>query len=220
MFIRKYPCRRQALNGLLLIALAVLPLVAHAQSSSPTTAVRVTDFLNSLGACTHIGQGVDDATHSAACLKYAGLRNLRDDGSLTHIQDWITVYRLSGVRTCLLTNHNIAETLTMADHLRAAGALLDVEGPNEPNNWPVTYQGQTSGYTTTALPIARFQTDLYKAVKADPLLKGIPVFDSSVAGGSENDNVGLQFLTIPNGADTLMPDGTKYADYANCHNYV
>ena len=95
-----------------------------------------------------------------------------------------------------------------------------MEGPNEPNNWPVTYQGQTSGFKTTALPIARFQADLYKAVKADPLLKGIPVFQSSVAGGSENDNVGLQFLTIPAGAGTPMPDGTTFADYANCHNYV
>ena len=33
------------------------------------------------------------------------------------------------------------------------------------------------------------------------------------------DNVGLQFLTIPNIEETLMPSGTKYADYATCHNY-
>jgi hypothetical protein len=38
--------------------------------------------------------------------------------------------------------------------------------------------------------------------------------------GAETDNVGLQFLTIPEGAQTLMPDGTRYADYANCHNYI
>ena len=216
---------RRPLTGLLLAAVAVLPLAAHAQSPtaavpSATAAVRATDFLNSLGACTHIGQGVDDATRSAACLKYAGIRNLRDDGIAAHIPDWITIYRRTGVRTCLLTNHNIVETIAMDDQLRAAGALLAVEGPNEPNNWPVTYQGQTSGFKTTALPIARFQADLYKAVKADPHLKGIPVFHSSVAGGSENDNVGLQFLTIPAGAGTLMPDGTTFADYANAHNYV
>ena len=30
----------------------------------------------------------------------------------------------------------------------------------------------------------------------------------------------MQFLTIPKGGDTLMPDGTKYADYANVHNYI
>ena len=30
----------------------------------------------------------------------------------------------------------------------------------------------------------------------------------------------FSFLTIPPGAQTLMPDGTTYADYANVHNYV
>ena len=34
------------------------------------------------------------------------------------------------------------------------------------------------------------------------------------------DNVGLQFLQIPKGAKTVMPEGTIYADYANCHNYA
>jgi hypothetical protein len=29
----------------------------------------------------------------------------------------------------------------------------------------------------------------------------------------------LQFLTIPEGAGTLMPAGTRFADYANVHNY-
>jgi hypothetical protein len=38
--------------------------------------------------------------------------------------------------------------------------------------------------------------------------------------GAETDNVGLQFLTIPRGAGTAMPIGTKFADYANVHNYV
>jgi hypothetical protein len=57
-------------------------------------------------------------------------------------------------------------------------------------------------------------------VKSDPKLAGIPVFASSEAGGAEPNNCGLQFLTIPAGAGTLMPDGTVYADYANTHNYV
>ena len=208
------------LIGLLGVLLAALVLSPTAQAQNPAAAVRATDFLNSLGACTHIGQGVDDASRSAACLKYAGLHNLRDDGIAAHVPDWIKIYQQFGIRTCLLTNHNIPETLAMDDQLRAAGALLAVEGPNEPNNWPVTYEGQTSGYNTTALPIARFQADLYKAVKADQTLKGIPVFASSVAGGSEKDNAGLQYLTIPPGAGTLMPEGTTFADYANCHNYV
>jgi hypothetical protein len=104
--------------------------------------------------------------------------------------------------------------------LAAAGALLAMEGPNEPNNWGVTYQGQKSQANTTFVPAANWQRAFYSKVKSDPVLKDYPVFHSSEAGGSEPDNVGLQFLTIPKGAGTLMPDGTKYADYANVHNYI
>jgi hypothetical protein len=199
------------------IAMALSGLEFH--TPAQTAAVPVTDFLNSIGVCTHIGQGVDNASQSAAAMAYAGIRNLRDDGRSGHIQDWITVYNQSGVRTALLTDHNIASTIAMAKQLRAAGALLAVEGPNEPNTWRVTYEGLTSS-DTTSLPIAKFQRDLYAAVKAETSLNGIPVFHSSEAGGSEPDNCGLQFLTIPAGAGTQMPDGTVFADYANTHNYV
>jgi len=153
-------------------------------------------------------------------MKFAGIRNLRDDGRPNHVADWITVYRQAGVRTALLTNHDIASTIDMAKQLNAAGALLAVEGPNEPNNFAVTYENQTSDYNGSFMPVARLQRDLYAAVKAEPSLAGIPVFHSSEAGGSEPDNVGLQFLTIPSGAGTTMAEGTKYADYANTHNYV
>jgi hypothetical protein len=194
--------------------------VGGAVGTGGVEAVPVANFLNSIGVCTHIGQGVDDAARSAAALTYAGIRNIRDDGRPERIEEWIRVYELSGVRTALLTNHDVTETIDMAKRLHAAGALLAVEGPNEPNNWPVTYENQTSGYETTFLPVARLQRDLYAAVKAEPSLAGIPVFHSSEAGGSEPDNVGLQFLTIPEGAGIDMPDGTKYADFANTHNYV
>jgi len=116
---------------------------------------------------------------------------------------------------------DLQATLTMAHQLDAAGALMAIEGPNEPNNFGgVTYQGQTSGVTTgTWIPVAKFQRDLYSAVKNDPVLKNYPVFGPSEMG-AETDNVGLQYLTIPEGTKCLMPAGTKYADYANVHNYM
>ena len=184
--------------------------------------IKVNDFLNSIGAVTHIANGLDSSSGVATSLVYSGIRNIRDDGSTnaTTIQGWINVHNASGARVSLLPiSGNIASSLSEYEQLAAAGALLAVEGPNEPNNFPVTYNGVKSS-STTSMPIAQFQRDLYAAVKADLKLAGIPVFASSEAGGSEPNNVGLQFLTIPNGAGVLMPDGTKYADYANVHNYV
>ena len=183
-------------------------------------AVPADAFLGSIGACAHVAQGVDSATQSATAMAYAGLRNLRDDGNPNTVSDWIAMHQSAGIRVCVLSNQDVASTVGMAKQLEAAGALLAVEGPNEPNNFAVTYEGQTSSGSTTFVPVAHFQRDLYAAVKAETSLTGIPVFHSSEAGGSEPDNVGLQFLTIPADAGTTMPAGTRYADYANTHNYV
>ncbi|MEI8339903.1 MAG: GDSL-type esterase/lipase family protein [Verrucomicrobiota bacterium] len=185
------------------------------------TAVRANDFLNSIGVCTHIAQGIDDPTVVTNCLLYTGIRNIREN-TTDNQSRYINIHNATGAKFCLLPYGDwvISHTITRLEELAAAGALLAAEGPNEPNNWPVTYNGVTSGYATTSLPIAQFQRDLYSAVKADSNLAGIPVFHSSEAGGSEPDNVGLQYLTIPSGAGALLPDGTKFADYANPHNYV
>jgi hypothetical protein len=56
-------------------------------------------------------------------------------------------------------------------------------------------------------------------VKSDPLLARYPVWSVSEPG-AQTDNAGLQFLEIPEGTGTLMPAGTRFADYANVHNYL
>src|SRR5438477_210476 len=80
-------------------------------------------------------------------------------------------------------------------------------------------QAARGGRAPSWLAVAKLQQDLYAAVKGDAALKKYPVWSIS-ENGAERDNVGLQFLTIPKGAGASMPDGTKYADYANCHNYI
>ena len=210
----------------LLAFLVIIPLLSPASLAAGDgfAAGSVRDFLDSIGMCTHIGQGIDNPTQSAAALSYAGIRNIRDDGSPRHVQDWIAVHKQAGVKVVLTwsgpNDAAIPGLISMSRQLAAAGALLAMEGPNEPNNWGVTFQGQKSGATTTFIPVAKWQAAFYAAVKSDPILKDYPVFHSSEAGGSEPDNVGLQFLTIPKGAGALMPDGTRYADYANVHNYI
>jgi hypothetical protein len=205
----------------LLLAVALMPHASFA-AEADSTAVKANEFLNSIGVCTHISQGEDNPSDVAKALAYAGIRGIRDDGSTNPktLQSFIEVHRASGARVVPLPiNGNVAASLEEYETLAAAGALLAAEGPNEPNNFHVTYHGKQSS-NKTSLPVAEFQRDLYAAVKADPKLAGISVFHTSEAGGSEPDNCGLQFLTIPKGAGALLPDGTQLADYANVHNYV
>jgi len=198
-------------------------------SATPTSgtgvaAVSANAFLNSIGVCTHITQGADAESNVATCLTYAGIRNIRDDGTTnaTTLQSFVTLHNATGALVDILpADFTVADCLSEYETLKAGGALLSAEGPNEPNNFPVTYNGATSS-STTALPTAQFMAALYTAVKGDSKLAGIPVFASSEAGGSEPNNVGLQYLTIPTPlpSGVLMPAGTQYGDYANPHNYV
>ncbi|MBV9868983.1 MAG: hypothetical protein JO316_26860 [Abitibacteriaceae bacterium] len=138
------------------------------------------------------------------------------------IQQYIDLHQQAGLRFSWglgSGGSNLSKLIETARQVAAAGALLGFEGPNEPNNWGITYGGQTGGRDQSWVPVANLQRDLYQAVKSDPLLKNYPVFSIS-ENGAEKDNVGLQFLTIPKGAGTTMPEGTKYADYANVHNYI
>lgn len=190
------------------------------------TASRANDFLNSIGVCTHMAQGADIPANVGNMMAYTGIRNIREEPANSHVSiaDMLAIHNKAGTRFVLVqsgpNDASINTFITQSKQLQGGGALLALEGPNEPNNWAVTYQGQTSVWNSNFLPVANWQKNFYIQVKADSILKNYPVFHSSEAGGSEPNNVGLQFLTIPSGAGTLMPDGTQYADYANVHNYM
>jgi hypothetical protein len=173
-------------------------------------------FLSSLGVNTHVDQGVSGNSYIAP-LRYLGVRNIRDLSR--HWQQYQLINRQTGVRLDLVGEGDLDGTISIGKALAASGALMAFEGPNEPNNFPITYNGQSGGGMGSWAPIAQFQEALYRAVKSSPDLQNYPVFAVSEAG-AETDNVGLQFLTIPTGAKTTFPDGTQYADYANPHNYV
>jgi len=186
-----------------------------------TPAVSATDFLDSIGANSAVSRRGESLASTIDCVTYLGLRWLRAGyESDIPVADLIELHSRTGVRFSYglaSGGTDIVRLLNGARQLAAAGALLALEGSNEPNNWGIAYQGEEGGRDLTWLPVARLQRDLYDAVKRDPVLRVYPVWSIS-ENGAETDNVGLQFLTIPNGAGTLMPSGTQYADYANCHN--
>jgi hypothetical protein len=117
------------------------------------------------------------------------------------------------------TMADIPDSLTEYESLAACGAMLNAEGANEPNNFNFYYNGKLCSQSTSFAPCAEYQISLYQAVKNDPKLAGMPVW-AETEPGSEPDNQGLQYLTIPSGAGALQPDGTVFADVANLHNYV
>ncbi|HEY3411926.1 MAG TPA: glycosyl hydrolase [Armatimonadota bacterium] len=189
----------------------------------PVAAVRVSDFLNSIGVVSAVSRRGEDLAHTAEAVKYTGLRWIRAGyESDIPLADLLELHRQAGVRFSfglMSGGSDLARLLDGGRRLAARGALLAFEGANESNNWGVTYQGEAGGRDKSWLAVAKLQRDLYSSVKSDPALKQIPVWSIS-ENGAETDNVGLQFLTIPNGAGAVMPDGTRYADYANCHNYM
>ena len=186
-----------------------------------SAAVAANDFLNSLGINIHISQGVSEATYESL-FNYTGIRNARDLGTSGLATAYVALHNQTGVLFDIFADNsgNVGDLLSTGHSLANAGGLLSFEGPNEPNNFPITYKGHTGGGTAgTWRPVARYQRAIYSQVKGDSTLGNYPVFGVS-EDGAENDNVGLQFLAIPTGAGTLMPDGTQYADCANPHDYL
>jgi hypothetical protein len=216
------PFRKQSAypSRLLILAIVVVLMLGSIQASSAANAVvrsvSADEFLSSLGVCIHVDQGVPGGTYITP-LRYLGVRNLRDQAR--HWPQFIMLHRATGVRLALNAEGDLEHTISIAKSLAASDALMALDGPNEPNNFPITYKGQTGGSMGSWVPVAEFQRDLYQAVKNDRDLREYPIFAVSESG-AEIDNVGLQFLRIPPGAGTILPAETQYADYANTHNYV
>ena len=207
----------------------VLPIWPRHSLAAPKVAVATNDFLNSIGVVTTFPDRGQPLARAIEMVRYCGFRWVRagieglSDKGPTTIQTFLDLHRETGVRLSwglVSGGTDVKKLVETGKVLAEAGALLAFEGNNEPNNWGVTYQGEKGGGREPSwMAVAKLQRDLYQAVKRDPVLAKYPVWSISEPG-AQRDNVGLQFLTIPPGAQTLMPDGTKYADYANVHNYI
>ena len=195
----------------------------HSLIPEETTAVSANEFLNSMGACSSVSKRGETIEGTIECMRYTGLRWLRvgyEDNA--PVEDFIRLHNEAGTKFSyglLSGKSDIDRLIRDSKQLAAVGALIAVEGANEPNNWGITYQEETGGNKASWLPVAKLHRDLYRAVKNSPGLNDIPIWGTTETG-AQTDNVGLHFLTIPENANTLMPPGTVYADYANCHNYV
>jgi hypothetical protein len=211
------------------VTLAPLVGLPLATSAAPPAAIPTTQFLNSIGVDTTFPDRGQPLDKTIEMVKYGGFRWIRggieglSDNGPTTLQTYLELHQKTGVRFnwgLVSGSSDLKKLIESARVLAEADALIAFEGNNEPNNWGVTYQGEKGGGQAPSwMAVAKLQRDLYQAVESDPALKKYPVWSIS-ENGAERDNVGLQFLTIPNGAKTLMPEGTQYADFANVHNYI
>ena len=151
---------------------SVLAMAGAARAQ--TTAVPVSAFLGSLGVNTHVAQGYSYENYVPA-LQYLGISVVRDAAG--NIPNLVALHQQTGVLIDIFNAADLPGILSAGQTLAAAGALLSFEGPNEPNNFPIKYDGQTGGGTKTWVPVADFQRDLYSNVKArySPAgLSGVP----------------------------------------------
>ena len=186
------------------------------------------EFLDSIGIVTTFPDRGQPIERTVEMVRYCGFRWLRAgiEGLSTNgpntIETMLELHRQTGALLnwgLVSGGSNLEKLMETGLVLARNGALLAFEGNNEPNNWPVIYQGERGGGMGSWLPVARLHRDLYSIVKSHPELRDYPVWSLSEPG-AQIDNTGLQFLKIPDGAGTLMPDGTSYADFANVHNYL
>ena len=133
-----------------------------------------TAFLASIGINIHMQQGwqYDDTGATLATLRDLGVTQVRDAFTgLGH--PGLEAAARQGFAFDFVINGGWgmgAIPALEAWEKRYPGSILAIEGPNEVNNWPVTYGG--AGGISAA---QAFQADLYEAVHASPVLSHIPV---------------------------------------------
>jgi len=147
--------------------------------------VSSSSFLNGIGTGTQITYTDGEyATLSTviADLQYLGIDQVRDgisngaSGSAP-VSSYISVAQAGVKFTFLISNNDhdnadILAQLTLFDQVEAAapGSIIAIEGANEINNFPVTFDGSTGLAGALAM-----QAALFADVAADPALAGVAV---------------------------------------------
>lgn len=141
------------------------------------------EFANRIGVNTHIHYtdgSYADVPKTIGALRYLGIRNLRDsvpDPSLPGGGGYnFDKFADQGFKFDFVVSPSLplTKTLSLLETFARAhpDAIAAIEGPNEVNNWPVSYKGETGPKAAV-----NYQSDLYNAVKNNPLLKDLPVYN-------------------------------------------
>jgi hypothetical protein len=145
------------------------------------TPIRSADFIDSLGVIVHIeysNSKYADTINVLSDLRYIGIDHVRDH-SLNSANDGQANYQKladAGIKFDMLVSPTQPLSKAITDLAQFAtanpGAVTSIEGPNEINNFPLSYKG-LSGVAAGKL----FQADLFHTVNASTALASIPVLN-------------------------------------------
>ncbi|MEG3084229.1 hypothetical protein U1707_11305 [Sphingomonas sp. PB2P12] len=182
----------------------------------PKTTASASSFLSTLGVNAHSGNAngaYANASLVIASLDYLGINTVRDTLKGTGTGNAVVnAMAASGIKFDFVTSSGLPATgaTGLANYIAAlddfqtrhAGSIVSVEGLNEINTQPFSYNG--SGSLAAAVD---YQKALYTAVKGNAGLSGVSVINMSVA------------LESPS-AYAAIGDLGAYSDYANAHAYT
>lgn len=142
--------------------------------------IKTNTLTGTFGVATHFNYNDGQyADYNAAIndLKYLGIDRVRDAQPNPNFQGQgaIAAAANAGIKFTFTTGSMSPSDAVSQMHAfeqQHPGSIYAIEGPNEVNNFPVSYNGQTGVAGAQA-----YQSALYDAVKADPLLKDIPVLN-------------------------------------------
>ncbi|MGG6268013.1 PA14 domain-containing protein [Leptolyngbya sp. AN03gr2] len=162
-------------------------------------------FIDSIGINTHLRYTgltygrFDDLV--VPRLKEMGIRHIRDGGNDPNLYPKIRRLAENGIKTTLIMDPRDGVTPDNAVSLIKAGmpGIEMVEGPNEWDVGNMIYKG--AGYPDG---LRMYQSELYRAVKNDPVTAKLPVLIPSMAQPEHAEKIGSL---------------GEYSDYANMHSY-
>lgn len=209
---------------LLAVVLLLISSVSLAQEKHQAQSAY--DFLQSIGVNSAIYRRGESVERTIECINYIGARWIRTDESMSSDEQVAVIKQLTDATGVKISTSlgsggsNIDDLIQGSRRMAEMGVLLAIEGNNEPNNWGIRYKGHVGGRDKSWVAVARLHRDLYQAVKQDDVLKNYPVWATTEIGAM-TDNVGLQYLKVPNAAADVVEEfrGVRFADVANCHNY-
>ena len=156
---------------------------------TPTVAQTAASFDDSIGVNVHMAYTwttYADVGLVESSLAYLGVDNVRDDLANSTYLNIASDEQLAaaGIKFDFVlpvyspSTVNLSQFVSMVDTFATSypGSVVAIEGANEVNLWPATYNGGT-----TLADEAALQQALYAAVRSDPNLNGIPVYNLTMA---------------------------------------